>query len=424
MKLLVVGSGGREHALVWKLLQSKKVDQIFVAPGNAGTEDIAQNVELESSNINGLVEFVRKEEIDLTFVGPEAPLVAGIVSAFEEAGLKIFGPEQAAARLEGSKVFAKNLMKEHRIPTAEYETFSEPEGAIDYIKKKGVPLVVKAEGLAAGKGVIVAETVEKAIKAVKEIMVDNKFGAAGERIVVEECLTGEEATVLAFTDGETIVPMLSSQDHKPAYDNDQGPNTGGMGAYAPAPVVTDELLDDVYNEILEPTVGALKEEGIKYKGILYVGLMIENGQAKVLEYNVRFGDPEAQVVLSLLKTDLVEIATAIINEELDKVAIEWLPGTAVCVIMASGGYPVEYETGKVIKGLDELKNQNDIHVFQAGTKLKDGKLVTAGGRVMGVTALGDGYQETIDKAYKGVDKLDFEDAHYRIDIGQKADNVK
>ncbi len=420
VKLLVVGSGGREHTLVWKLSQSKKVKEIFVAPGNAGTGQIAHNIELDSSDIEGLVEFARSNEIDLTLVGPEAPLVAGIVSAFKKAGLKIFGPDQAAARLEGSKVFAKNLMKKYEIPTAEYETFSNAEQAISYIKKKGGPIVVKAEGLAAGKGVIVAETVEEAIKAVEKIMVENKFGSAGERIVLEECLTGEEATVLAFTDGETIVPMLPSQDHKPAYNNDQGSNTGGMGAYVPAPVVTDDLLDDIYKEILVPTVEALKEEGIKYKGILYAGLMIEDGQAKVLEYNVRFGDPEAQVILPLLKTDLVEIATAIIAGDLDKLKIEWLPETAVCVIMASGGYPVEYETGKVISGLNKLEDQDNINVFQAGTKLKDGELVTAGGRVLGVTALGDDYRQTIDKAYQGVNKLDFEDAHYRTDIGKKA----
>ncbi|SJZ81054.1 phosphoribosylamine--glycine ligase [Selenihalanaerobacter shriftii] len=422
MKVLVIGSGGREDALVWKLKESQYVDDIFVAPGNAGTEESANNVDIKSNDLDNLLKFAQDEEIDLTFVGPEAPLVAGIVELFEEEGLKIFGPNQEAAQLEGSKVFSKDLMKKYDIPTANYEVFTDQEEAINYIKEEGAPIVVKAEGLAAGKGVIVAETKEEAIEAVKTIMVEQKFGEAGERVVIEEVLTGEEATVLAFTDGQEIVAMLPSQDHKAAYDNDEGPNTGGMGAYAPAPVVTDEVLQKTYDQILIPTIEALQAEGINFKGILYSGLMIEDREPKVLEYNVRFGDPEAQAVLPLLKTDLVEIAEAIIDEKLEEVEIEWLNKTAVCVVMASGGYPIEYETGKEIQGIAEMIKESNINVFQAGTAKEDGKLVTAGGRVLGVTALGDGYEDTIQKAYEGVEKINFEDAHYREDIGQKALN--
>lgn len=420
MKVLVVGSGGREHTLVWKLAQSKRVDEIFVAPGNAGTSKLAKNVEIESTDITSLVNFAKEEAIDLTFVGPEAPLVAGIVDVFEEAGLKIFGPVQKAAQLEGSKVFAKNLMWKYGIPTAKYETFTDADKAINYIKQEGTPIVVKVEGLAAGKGVIVAETEAEAIEAVKIMMNDKKFGKAGERIVIEEFLSGEEASILAFTDGKTIVPMIPSQDHKAVYNEDLGPNTGGMGAYAPAPVVTDALLDKINEGILIPTIESLKKEGIKYKGVLYAGLMIADGEAKVLEYNVRFGDPEAQVVLPLLKTDLVEIAEAIIAERLNEIKIKWLNKKALCVIMASGGYPLKYEKGKEISGVDDVDGREGITVFQAGTELKDGKLVTAGGRVLGVTALGEDFRETINKAYRAVEKIDFAGVHYRTDIGQRA----
>lgn len=423
MKILVIGSGGREHTLVWKLNQSPQVDKIFTAPGNAGTAQLSENVDIEDNNVEELVEFATQEGIDLTFVGPEAPLVAGIVDRFREEGLKVFGPNKEAAKLEGSKVFSKNLMAKYNIPTAKYDAFIEVDNAITYIKEVGAPIVVKAEGLAAGKGVIIAETEEEAIEAVETIMLDKKFGQAGERVVIEEYLEGEEATVLAFTDGETIVPMLPSQDHKQAYDNDEGPNTGGMGAYAPAPVITDEVLQQVYDDILVPTIEALQQEGIKYKGVLYAGLMIEDNEPKVLEYNVRFGDPEAQPVLSLLETDLVKIAEAVIAEDLASIEVEWSDKTAVCVIMASGGYPIDYETGKEIIGIKGTE-ADDITVFQAGTEVKDNKLVTAGGRVLGVTALGSGYQETINKAYQGIEKIEFEDAHYRTDIGHKALNHK
>ncbi|WP_408955342.1 phosphoribosylamine--glycine ligase [Natroniella sp. ANB-PHB2] len=419
MKVLVIGSGGREHTLVWKLKQNQRVRDLFVAPGNAGTDGLATNVELDSDDIEGLVSFALEEEIDLTFVGPEAPLVAGIVDRFEKEGLQIFGPNQQAAQLEGSKVFSKNLMQEYGIPTAKYQSFSDAEVAIEYIKQEGAPIVVKAEGLAAGKGVIVAETEEEAIAAVEEIMVDERFGQAGAQVVIEEFLTGEEATVLAFTDGEEIIPMVASQDHKQAYDGDQGPNTGGMGAYAPAPIVTEELLEEVYEEILKPTIEALKQEGITFKGVLYTGLMIEKGEAKVLEYNVRFGDPEAQVVLPLLETDLVEIAEAVIAGKLEEIEVNWRKQKAVCVVMASGGYPVEYETGKEIRGLEQIADEEAV-VFQAGTAKEDGSLVTAGGRVLGVTALGNDYQATIEQAYQAVERIDFTGAHYRTDIGQKA----
>ncbi|MCF7741322.1 MAG: phosphoribosylamine--glycine ligase, partial [Candidatus Marinimicrobia bacterium] len=396
------------------------VDNIYCAPGNAGTELFAKNVDIADTDIEGLLEFAKKDNIEMTFVGPEAPLVEGIVDKFEKEGLKVFGPSQAAAALEGSKVFSKKLMKDYSIPTAEYEVFTDPEKAISYIKKIGAPIVVKAEGLAAGKGVIVAETVKEAVDAVKLILVNDKFGEAGERIVVEEYLEGEEATVLAFVDGNNIKAMVPSQDHKPAYDNDKGPNTGGMGAYAPAPIVTDKLMEDIYQNILIPTVQALQQEGINYKGVLYCGLMIKDGKAKVLEYNVRFGDPEAQVVLPLLETDLVDIAEAVINEQLDDQEIKWKNKKALCVIMASGGYPIEYEKGKEITGIEEVNQDQDMIVFQAGTKNKNGKLLTDGGRVLAVTALGDDYKEVIDKAYVGVEKIHFDDFHIRNDIGQKA----
>ncbi|MCK8826875.1 phosphoribosylamine--glycine ligase [Natroniella acetigena] len=419
MKILVIGSGGREHTLVWKLKQSKQVTELFVAPGNAGTAELATNVDLDSNDIEGLLNFALEEEIDLTFVGPEAPLVAGVVDRFEEEGLQIFGPNQKAAQLEGSKVFSKDLMEKYEIPTAKYQSFSDAEAAIEYIKQEGAPIVVKAEGLAAGKGVIVAETEAEAIEAVKKIMVDQRFGQAGAQVVIEEFLTGEEATVLAFTDGEEIVPMVASQDHKQAYDGDQGPNTGGMGAYAPAPVATKELLNDVYENILKPTIEALQQEGITFKGVLYTGLMIKEGEAKVLEYNVRFGDPEAQVVLPLLQTDLVEIAEAVIAGKLEEIEVNWRKQKAVCVVMASGGYPVEYETGKEITGLEQITDEQAI-VFQAGTATEEGKLVTAGGRVLGITAVGNDYQATIEQAYQVVERIDFAGAHYRTDIGQKA----
>lgn len=420
MKVLVIGNGGREHVLTWKIAQSNRVDELYVAPGNAGTARIASNLSIDSCDIDGLIDFASREEIDLTFVGPEAPLVAGIVDRFQDRGLKIFGPDSKAAQLEGSKVFSKDFMDKYNIPTAEYRSFVRPVEAVKYIKDKGVPIVVKAEGLAAGKGVFVAETEKEAIEAVNSIMIDERFGQAGERIVIEEYLSGEEATVLAFVDGETIVPMLPSQDHKPIYDNDQGPNTGGMGAYAPAPVVNESLMNDIYDNILRLTISGLKEEGIRYKGVLYCGLMISDNEARVLEYNVRFGDPEAQIILPLLKTDIIDIAEAIVAGNLANIELSWLDKKAVAVIMASGGYPNNYQKGKVITGIEKAENQDNITVFQAGTAVCQGNIVTDGGRVLAVTALGEDYRSTIDLAYQGVSLIDFEGAYYRKDIASKA----
>ena len=420
MNILLIGSGGRENALAWKLAQSSRVEELYIAAGNPGTAEFGENLEFNENNQEALLEFALKEKIDITVVGPEAPLAAGIVDLFEEHGLKVFGPRKTEAQLESSKAFSKELMQKYSIPTAAYRSFTEAEKAVDYIKAKGAPIVVKASGLAAGKGVIVAQTVEEAAAAVETIMKDEKFGDAGEKVVIEEFLEGEEATILAFCDGKSILPMIASQDHKPAFDGGKGPNTGGMGAYAPAPVVTEEIKEEFKTEIMDPTLKALQSEGLDFKGIIYFGLMIKDGKAKVLEYNVRFGDPEAQVVLPLLETDLVDIMEAVIEGKLDQVEIKWKAKKALCVVMASGGYPVKYETGKEIKGIREAKSSEDIIVFQAGTKLKQGKLLTAGGRVLAVTALGDSFQEVIDKSYAGVEKIDFKDFHIRNDIGQKA----
>ncbi|MFW6001141.1 MAG: phosphoribosylamine--glycine ligase [Halanaerobium sp.] len=420
MKVLLIGSGGRENALAWKLAQSEKLEQLFIAPGNPGTADFAKNIDFNSDDQKSLLEFALKEKIDITIVGPEAPLAAGIVDLFKENGIKVFGPKKEAAQLESSKVFAKNLMQKYDIPTAEYQSFSDPQKAAAYIKEKGAPIVVKAEGLAAGKGVIVAQKVEEAVKAVEKIMVDEKFGEAGEKIVVEEYLEGEEATILTFCDGETIIPMIPSQDHKPAYDGGKGPNTGGMGAYAPAPVVTAELMEYFKENIMQKTLAALQAENIDFKGIIYFGLMIKDGNAKVLEYNVRFGDPEAQVVLPLLKTDLIDIIEAVLEGRLAEINIEWSAQKALCVVMASGGYPIKYEINKKITGIDEVEQDDQLIVFQAGTKLLEGELYTAGGRVLAVTALADEFKDVIDKAYAGVAKIYFEDFHIRSDIGYKA----
>ncbi|MEC9489625.1 MAG: phosphoribosylamine--glycine ligase [Halanaerobiales bacterium] len=420
MNILLIGSGGRENALAWKLSQSSRVDELYIAAGNPGTAEYGQNLDFDESNQKALLEFALKEKIDITVVGPEAPLAAGIVDFFEEHGLKVFGPNQSAARLESSKAFSKELMHKYKIPTAEYESFTEADKAVEYIKQKGAPIVVKASGLAAGKGVIVAQTEAEALAAVETIMKDEKFGDAGEKVVIEEFLEGEEATILAFCDGQTVVPMIASQDHKPAYEGGKGPNTGGMGAYAPAPVVTGQIKADFKTEIMEPTLKALQSEGLEFKGIIYFGLMIKDGKAKVLEYNVRFGDPEAQVVLPLLETDLVDVMEAVIEDELDQIKINWKQQKALCVVMASGGYPIEYEKGKEITGIKAAESAEDIIVFQAGTRLENGKIMTDGGRVLAVTALGENFQEVIDRAYSGVEKIDFADFQIRKDIGQKA----
>ncbi len=418
MKVLVVGGGGREHALVWTLKRSPRVTEIYCAPGNTGIAEMATCVDINAEDVDSLLEFALREAIDLTVVGPEAPLIAGLANRFEEQGLKVFGPKQRAAEIEGSKALAKEIMIKYNIPTAKYAEFTDTKEAIAYIEAQGAPCVVKADGLAAGKGVIVAEDKETAINAVKEIMEDKVFGASGDKIIIEEFLVGEEVSILAFTDGNNVVPMVSSQDHKRAYDNDEGPNTGGMGAYSPAPVYTPELDEIVYKEVLVPTIEGLKAEGREYKGVIYAGLMITEEGPKVLEYNARFGDPETQAVLVRLETDLVDIIDAIIENRLADIEILWKKDPAVCIVMASGGYPGHYEKGKVIKGLTEA-NQVGV-VFHAGTAEKDGEIVTNGGRVLGVTASGETVKEAIANAYQAVDKISFKDMHYRKDIGKRA----
>ncbi len=418
MKVLVVGSGGREHALVWKLKQSPRVKEIYCAPGNAGIARDAACINISVEDIPALLTFAGDEGIDLTVVGPEAPLCAGITDQFELAGLKVFGPSRAAAEIEGSKVVAKDIMAKYKIPTAGYAVFTGPEEAISYINRTGAPCVVKAEGLAAGKGVIVAMDKQTAINAVNSIMVDKDFGEAGDRIVVEECLIGEEVSILAFTDGINVVPMVSSQDHKRVFDNDQGPNTGGMGAYAPAPVYTAELHKQVMAEILIPMIRALEAEGRTYRGVIYAGLMITEQGPKVLEFNARFGDPETQPVLALLDTDLVEIIDAVLENRLDQIEIKWKKQASVCVVLASGGYPGPYVKGKVISGLDRVTGS--VVVFHAGTSEKEGKIVTAGGRVLGVTATGPDILTAIDSAYKMVENISFDGMQYRRDIGYRA----
>ena len=420
MKVLVVGSGGREHALVWKLRKSPKVGEIYCAPGNAGIGDLAECVPIAANQVERLADFAREQGIDLTVVGPEEALTLGIVDHFAARGLRAFGPSQAAAALEGSKAFMKDLLQKHQIPSGFYRVFSDRAAAVDYIHEQGAPLVVKADGLAAGKGVVVARTVAEAISAVDLILTDRAFGAAGERVVVEEFLPGEEASFLAFTDGETVLPLPTSQDHKAAFDRDQGPNTGGMGAYSPAPVVSDKLHRQVMETIMRPTVRAMQAEGKPYQGVLYAGLMIHQGQARVLEFNCRFGDPEAQPLLMRVQTDLVEIMEAIIDRRLDQVRLEIDPRPAVCVVMAAGGYPGSYEKGKVISGLDSALPPG-VMVFHAGTaRREDGQVVTTGGRVLGVTAQAPELAGAIALAYQAAAKITWEGVHYRRDIGQKA----
>jgi phosphoribosylamine--glycine ligase len=420
MKVLVVGGGGREHALVWKIAQSPKVSKVFCAPGNAGIAQQATLVPIKANDLNGLLRFALDERIDLTVVGPEDPLTRGIVDLFESKGLAIFGPSQRAAEIEGSKAFAKEIMRKYHIPTAAYGIFEKREEAISYIRENGVPIVVKADGLAAGKGVIICRTIEEAVEAVDQIMVKKAFGDAGRRVVIEECLVGEEASYIAFTDGKAILPLASSQDHKAVFDGDQGPNTGGMGAYSPAPVVTEEVHERILEKVLRPVIQGMSDEGRPYKGALYAGLMIHHGHPKVLEFNARLGDPETQPSLMRMKGDIVPILEACIRGELSKRSIEWDPRTAVCVVMASKGYPGDYEKGKVIRGLDEVSKVKDAVVFHAGTELKEGLTVTNGGRVLGVTGLGEGVQKAIERTYQAVEKISWEGVHYRKDIGFKA----
>ncbi|RKL63861.1 phosphoribosylamine--glycine ligase [Thermoanaerobacteraceae bacterium SP2] len=417
MKVMVVGGGGREHALVWKIAQSPKVEEIFCAPGNAGMRKIARCMDIPAEDIQALADFAEKKSIDLTVIGPEAPLVEGVVDEFEARGLKAFGPNKAASQIEGSKVFAKNLMEKYNIPTAAFRVFDNSIDAINYIDSIDAPMVVKAEGLAAGKGVVVAKDKDAAVSAVKSIMEQRIFGKAGARVVIEEYLEGPEVTVLSFCDGKIAVPMVSSRDHKRVFDNDEGPNTGGMGAISPAPAYSMELAEVVEKEIIQKTVEAMAAEGIPFKGVLYTGLMLTKKGPRVLEYNCRFGDPETQVVLPRLKTDLIDIMEACIDGTLEKMRIEWKDEKAVCVVLASGGYPGPYEKGKVIKGLSEAEAEGAL-VFHAGTAEKNGKIITAGGRVLGVTALGDTEDKARQEAYNAISKISFEDMHYRKDIGK------
>ena len=420
MKILVVGGGGREHALVWKIVQSPKVSKVYCAPGNAGISEQATLVPIQANDLNGLLEFALKEKIDLTVVGPEDPLTRGIVDLFESKGLLVFGANKKAAEIEGSKAFAKEMMKKYRIPTAFYEIFDNRDEAVRYIRNQGAPIVVKADGLAAGKGVIVCKTVEEAIHSVDRIMVEKMFGNAGNRVVVEEYLVGEEASYIAFTDGKTILPLASSQDHKAILDGDQGPNTGGMGAYSPAPVVTDEVHEKIIEKILRPIIYGMGEEGRPYQGVLYAGLMIHEGHPKVLEFNARFGDPETQPALMRMKGDIVPILEACMQGTLSRHKIEWDNRAAVCVVLASQGYPGDYEKGKIIEGLKEVSQMEKVFVFHAGTILKDGQVITNGGRVLGVTGLGEDISRAIESTYQAVKKISWEGVYYRTDIGQKA----
>ncbi|UCF89457.1 MAG: phosphoribosylamine--glycine ligase [bacterium] len=420
MKVLVVGGGGREHSLVWKLNQSPRVTKVYCAPGNAGIAREAEVVPIDVTDIKALVDLALDEGIDLTCVGPELPLTLGIVDAFEEAGLRIFGASKAAAEIEGSKVFTKDLLAKYNIPTGSYKVFEDPAEAKAYLKEVGAPIVVKADGLAAGKGALVCQTIEEAEDAVRLCMEERAFGDAGNRVVIEEFLVGEEASFLAFSDGKTVLPMATSQDHKPIFDGDKGPNTGGMGAYSPAPVVTPELFDQTMNEIMIPTVQAMASEGRPYKGVLYAGLMIRDGKARVLEFNARFGDPEAQPLFMRMDGDLVDVMEAVIDGRLDQVELQWQDDATICVVMASGGYPGDYEKGKVITGIDEADALHGVKVFHAGTAEKDGKIVTAGGRVLGVTARGKDIPQAIERAYEACALISWEGAQYRKDIGAKA----
>ncbi len=419
MKVLIVGSGGREHALAWKIAQSPLVDKLYCAPGNGGIAALAQCIPIKAMDIEAMTAFAKSEEIDLVMVAPDDPLAAGMVDALEKAGVRAFGPTKNAAIIESSKSFSKELMKKYGLPTAAYEVFEEQDAAIAYLADARFPIVVKADGLALGKGVVIAQNYDEAVRAVRDMMSDKVFGTAGDRIVIEEFLVGPEVSILAFTDGKTVVPMVSSQDHKRALDNDMGLNTGGMGTFSPSRLYTEELHSYCIDNIYIPTIKAMNAEGRKFKGVIYFGLILTDDGPKVLEYNARFGDPETQVVLTRLKTDLVEIFDAIIDERLDSVKIEWEDNAAVCVILASGGYPGKYTTGIEISGLAEAEQDPAVVVFHAGTKLEDGKYYTAGGRVLGVTAVAETMDSAREKAYAAVGKISFEGMHYRRDIGVK-----
>ena len=417
MKVLVVGSGGREHAICWRLAQSPKVTQLYCAPGNGGIAQVAQCVAIPATDIDAMVGWAQKNAIDFVMVAPDDPLALGMVDAFERIGIPAFGPRANAAIIEASKSFSKNLMRKYHIPTAQYEIFTDMDKAIAYIEAQGAPIVVKADGLALGKGVVVASTVADAKKAVYEMMEDGKFGASGSTVVIEECMTGPEVTVLAFCDGEHLIPMPSSQDHKRAYDDDQGPNTGGMGAFSPSPNYTPEVAQRCMEEIFLPTLAALKAEGRPFQGVIYFGLMLTPKGPKVIEYNARFGDPETQAVLSLLESDLMDIFQACVNGTLDQVEIRWKNQAACCLVLASGGYPVSYQSGYPISGLKDVPSSAT--VFHAGTKLgQHGEILTSGGRVLGVTAVGPTLDDAVSAAYAAAKPITFQSMHFRTDIGK------
>jgi len=420
MKVLVVGGGGREHALVWKLKQSPRVDALWCAPGNAGIAEQAECVPIAADDLKGLLRFATEQQIDLTVVGPELPLTMGIVDKFTSAGLRAFGPTAAAAQLEGSKAFTKELLRHERVPTAFFGTFTDPDDAVRYVREVGAPIVVKADGLASGKGVFICAAVEEAVQAIGELMRTRVFGDAGGKVVVEEFLEGEEVSFMALTDGTTVLPLATSQDHKRALDGDRGPNTGGMGAYSPAPLVGAELEARILAEIIEPVVRGLARQGIMYTGILYAGLMVKDGKAKVLEFNVRLGDPEAQVLLARLRSDLADVVERTCTGRLAGTKITWDPRAAACVVLAAEGYPGGVERGRPITGVEALRGWRDGVVFHAGTRRVDGRLVTDGGRVLGVTALGETIGDAVETAYGAVDKIGWPGMHYRRDIGHRA----
>ncbi len=427
MKILVIGSGGREHALVWKLSQSPHARKIFCTPGNAGISQLAECIPFKGDDIPGLAEFANKEKINFTVVGPEVSLCAGIVDEFSRRGLSIFGPDKAAARMEASKVFSKRIMAKYKVPTAAFEIFDDPDQARKYIDKINAPCVVKADGLAAGKGVVVAQNPDEAKQAVAAMMEERVFGSAGDKIIVEDCLQGQEASILVFTDSREVIPLASSQDHKRVFDGDKGPNTGGMGAYSPAPIVTRPIFREILEKIVYRTIDGLMKEGITYKGVLYAGVMLTPEGPKALEFNVRFGDPETQAILPRFKSDLLEVMMATSNRTLSKVVksggLQWDNRACACVVCASGGYPGAYQKDKEISGLEDAAKINDAMVFHAGTMLEGGKCLTAGGRVLGVTGLGRTIKDAVNKAYLAVDKIHFEGMHFRRDIGSKAINV-
>ena len=417
MKVLVVGSGGREHTLVWKISQSRKVDKIYCAPGNGGIKELAELVNIKADDVDALLSFAKENKIDLTVVGPEGSLVKGIVDIFQQEGLKIFGPTKELSMLEGSKVFAKEAMTKFGLPTADFKVFDDPKDAKKYLNEKGAPIVVKADGLAAGKGVIVAKTVEEAETAIEDIMVKKIFGSAGDRLILEDCLEGEEASILVFSDGKNIAPLVSAQDHKRIFDNDEGPNTGGMGAYSPAPVVSGEIFNDIIDKVFRPMITGLAKQGKYYKGVLYGGLMMTKHGPMVLEFNVRFGDPETQAILPRLKSDLVDVAIACTEGSLDKINLEWDERSCLCIVAASKGYPGSYEKHKKISGLEDVK---DGMVFHAGTVSENGNIFTNGGRVLGVAGLGSDIKSAKLKAYEAAGKIKFDGIYYRKDIGNKA----